>query len=110
MEILELQTMLQDTNTAIAELERAVLQDPASLSLAANLRSLQKRHSTLEENFVALANQLELDVCKYRLFPESGRPTIAALSHAWADFQNLFSVVYDALKNGPKSRARVSAD
>jgi hypothetical protein len=110
MEILDLQTKLQDTNTAMAELERAVVRDPTSLSLAANLRSLQKRHLMLEENFVSLANELELDVCKYRLFPESGRPTIAALSHVWSDFQNLFSVVYDALKSGPKIRARVSAE
>src|SRR5215469_10964227 len=109
-EILDLQAKLQDTNAAIAELERAVLRDPASMSLAANLRSLQKRHAMLEESFVSLANDLELDVCKYRLFPEAGRPTIAALSHAWADFQNLFSVVYDAIKSGPKTRARVSAE
>ena len=49
-----------------------------------------------------------MDVCSYRVSTPDGRPTIEALSNALISFQNLFSITFDAIKNGPKARARLS--
>lgn len=100
---------LQDTSAAIARVERTAVENPDLPSVVANLRSLRKRHSDLEIVFREIAASLELDVCHYRIVVNE-RPTIAGLSAIWGDFQALFSLVYDALKNGPKLRARAGAD
>jgi hypothetical protein len=106
-DILELQEKLQDTTAAIAQLEHAVIENPDTPSLAVNLRSLHKRREALESDFLELTNQLEQDVCRYRLFVGGTRPTISGLAQAWTNFQNAFSVIYDAIKNGPKVRGRI---
>ncbi|HME33515.1 MAG TPA: hypothetical protein VKG65_12230 [Terriglobales bacterium] len=106
-DILELQEKLQDTTAAIAQLEHVMIENPETPSLGANLRSLHKRREELEAVFLELTNQLEQDVCRYRLFVVGTRPTITGLAQAWTNFQNAFSVIYDALKNGPKVRGRI---
>ena len=83
---------------------------PDSEHLIGNLRSAQKRRRTLERAFATEANKVEVDVCSYRLFTEKGVPSIAALSEVLGYFQTLFSLVYDALKNGPKKRSRLSRE
>ncbi len=109
--VLEIQEKLQDTNAAIAQLERAMAVEPESLALSAVGKSLAKRQRTLESEFLAVVDSLGVDVCSYRLFGEHARPTITALSNALGDFQTLVSVVFDAIKTSlPKMRARVSAE
>jgi len=100
---------LQDTTAAIARAERTANDHPELPSIVANLRSLRKRHRDLEVVFNEIAAAQELDVCHYRLIV-SDRPTLGHISAVWTEFQSLFSLVYDALKNGPKQRARVSMD
>jgi hypothetical protein len=108
-DLLDIQEKLQDTSAAIARVQRAIVENPDHRSLAANLRSLEKRWSDLEENFREAAHHLELDVCHYRIVFED-RPTLMGLTSVWGDFQNLFSLVYDGLKNGPKLLARPSPE
>lgn len=72
--------------------------------------SLRKRQQSLESTFAHLAGTYQLDVCRYRLISEDEeRPKIMALASALADFQALFTQVYDALINGPKQRSTVGA-
>jgi hypothetical protein len=108
-DLLDIQEKLQDTSAAIARAQRTLAQNLSIPSVAANLRSLEKRWNDLEHNFRAVADRIELDVCHYRLLFED-RPTLIGLTSIWIDFQNLFSLVYDALKNGPKQRARLAPD
>jgi hypothetical protein len=108
-DLLDIQEKLQDTSAAIARAQRALAQNPSIPSVAANLRSLEKRWGDLEQNFRAVADRLELDVCHYRILFED-RPTLTGLASIWTDFQTLFSLVYDALKNGPKLIARLAPD
>lgn len=106
----DIQSKLQDTHAAIAKLERAVASDPQSRSLSAMARSLQKRQKKLESQFFAATEELGIDVCTYRLFTDEYRITMKAFTAALYDFQSLVSVVYNALKYGPKQRARISAE
>lgn len=109
-ELAELQAKLQDTHAAIVRIERMLTDNPDLPSLLANMRSLQKRHKNLEADFLAAAYELGVDVCTYRLFPDDQKPTLTGLVSALGDFQSLFSVVYDAIRTGPKKRARISED
>jgi len=107
----EIQEGLLDTNAAMAELEKAIANDPKSLSLLAMMKSLEKRYEKLEADFSAVVDSLGVDVCAYRIFGEEQYPSIRALSNVLGDFQNLVSTVYDAIKTAvPKIRARISAE
>lgn len=107
----EIQDMLLETNAAMAELEKAIANDPKSLSLSATMKSLEKRYQKLETDFLAEVDSLGIDVCAYRIFGEEARPTLKGLSSVLGDFQNLVSTVYDAVKTTvPKVRARISAE
>lgn len=108
--IVELQERIQSTIALIAEHEKAALTLNPPPSLLVNIRSLEKLQSQLERDFERMAASLELEVCKYRLIPDYGhRHYLSRIADAWNDFQNLFSSVYDAIKNGPV-KTRVSKE
>ncbi len=109
-ELLDLQHKLQETHAALVQLEREIAKEPRSRSLEITTRSLEKRYRQLEAEFLAAANRLEIDVCGYRLFAEEDRPTLAAMASALSNLQLLFSVVFDALKSGPKQTLKLGAD
>src|SRR5690348_5175997 len=102
--ILEIAAKLQDTEAAIAALSRAAAQNPSEPSLMVTRASLLKRQRNLEEQFSHAAALNELDVCNYRTFKASDaeNPPVFNLASALRDFQIWFTVVYDALKYGPK--------
>jgi hypothetical protein len=96
---------LDETRTVIADLENAMRSQEATPALTANVRSLYKRQRQLEDQFSQLTHENFLDVCIYRLFTNDGkRPSLSTVTRALGDFQSLFTVIYDALKNGPKER------
>jgi hypothetical protein len=110
-DLLDIVIKLRETEAASAQLEKAVRDHPESESALLSLESLQKRQEMLARAFTEAADEELLDVCSYRMFgDEDQRPSIAALTRAIGDFQSLITVVYDAIKNGPSERARVSAD
>jgi hypothetical protein len=100
----DIQGQLRELTGAIARLERALADHPLD-SLLVNIRSLQKRQHELEGEFTKAAALAQSDVCTYRLFADGERETISGLSSVLGDFQSLFTVIYDALKHGPKRRA-----
>jgi len=108
--LLELRDKLQDTHATIEGLQRALADHPDDAALAFTVRSLESRQRVLEQAFLAEANADHLDVCNYRLIPEGSTCSVAAISRALGSFQDLVTVVFDAMKNGPKLRARPSAE
>lgn len=96
------------TQAEIRELESAIEQFPDTNSLVLSLRSVERRREELEAEFRELSHEQFLDVCSYRMFSQEGeqRFTVSALASALADFQSLFSNVYDAIKNGARQRSR----
>jgi hypothetical protein len=109
IELTALQEELQDLNALIAKHERTLASHPEAKSLRANIQTLKRRRQSLEDDFLEAAAKVEIDVCSYRIIPGESRPTIMALSKALSDFQSLFSLTYDALKEGPKRIAKLSA-
>lgn len=106
--IIEIQERIQGTVALLAEYEKAALRPGAPASLRVNIRSLEKLSSQLEQEFHEIAAHEELDVCRYRLLIDRERPAFGSITRAWGQFQALFSSVYDAVKNGPKKRGRIS--
>lgn len=107
----EILLRLDETKAVIADLEQAMRTAKATPSLAANLRSVYKRQRELEDEFSAVANENYQDVCIYRLFAEEGpRPSISTVTRTLSDFQSLVTIVYDAIKNGPKDRATYTVE
>lgn len=102
---------ISDTQQAMRKLAALLSKNPSRLSLQSSYESLQKRHEVLEAKFLSLSNQNQLDVCSYRVFSEIGENyPIFAFGSALRDFQKWFSTIYDALKTGPKKRARLSPE
>lgn len=102
---------ISDTQAAMRKLEAAMAEHPSRLSLQATYESLQRRHENLEAKFLVVADLNYLDVCTYRVTSEGdGGYPISALGNVLVTLQKWFSTVYDALKTGPKKRARLSAE
>ncbi|HYL78408.1 MAG TPA: hypothetical protein VEU96_29725 [Bryobacteraceae bacterium] len=106
--LVELQDRIQSTNALIAEHERTVAEIGVAppRSLLANIRALEKLKRRLEEDYLDVAAQLELEVYRYRLLNESDRVTLTGVAEAWAKFQEFFGSVYSALtkSNLPKKK------
>lgn len=113
-EILELTTKIQETRAVIAQFERAVAENPEKPSLVASLTSLQRQMARLEAEFHAAAPRNFLEVIKYRVFDgidEHVKPKLPAIVLPLITFQQLFSLVYDALKSGdPRRTAKISEE
>jgi hypothetical protein len=106
-EFLEIRELLHDTAAAIARLEREMAAAPFSETLVAHMRSLQKRREQLEIRFHEVADEVGVDICTYRMHPQAVTPSVLSISKALGDFQSLFTVVYVALREGPRIRARI---
>ncbi|TXT38183.1 MAG: hypothetical protein FD138_464 [Planctomycetota bacterium] len=109
--LLDLQDKLRDTGALIAQHEKAMATSQ-SPSVAASLRSLQKRNRRLEAEFTEAAESAGVDVCSYRLFADNEKKTLSAVSifSAVEAFQNAFSVMFDAIRKGPKSKAALTPE
>ena len=112
--LLEIAEKLQDTQTALAKLENAIVKYPDEKGLGISLLSLRKRQKDLEGQFAEAANKQWVDVCSYRLFREEDiaeRPTLYAFSKTLLDFQSLVTLVYSAIKEDtPRQTTKVGAE
>lgn len=107
----ETKIKLGETQSLIATYEQALAEHPEHAGmLAISISSLQKMMRQLDREFATAVASLGLDVCRYRLIPEDGTAKITSVMKAVSSFQTFVSVVYDAIENGPKERARLAAD
>lgn len=108
--LIEIRQKLQDTEAAIARAERSLAKNPGSETAGLTIDSILKRKQQLIDEFSEIAKENVLDVCSYRIFSESGDSIkILSFSNALYNFQSLFTTVVDAIKNGPKERAKLDA-
>jgi hypothetical protein len=106
--LLQLQETIMTNTAAIGRLETALVQQPDSLVIQANLRSFRKLHESLTEEFQAIVREVGMDVCSYRMLQD--RPSVRALSRSLGAFQDAFSTVFESLRSGPMLRRTVSRD
>jgi hypothetical protein len=106
----ELQRDLQEASAAVAHAERTLAAHPNVPSVHATLRTIQNRRASLEEQFFAVADDLGLDVCGYRIEMEGNTASISGLTAVLGTFQKIFTTVYDALERGVKKKAAKNSD
>ncbi|TDR94518.1 hypothetical protein [Enterovirga rhinocerotis] len=90
----------------VSRLEGALARDPGNRALQINLAAAAKRAQSSQSDLMSISEYQRVEVCNYRLATEE-QPTfrVAAVSRSLIEYQNLFSQIYDALKNGPKGKA-----
>jgi hypothetical protein len=102
-----IQEQLQDTSAAVASAEQAVAQFPDSFAARTTLMSFAKRQGQLEDEFATTTRGLGTDICRYRVFSETEhRTALGPLCGTLGEFQDAYSIAYDAIKNGAKRRSR----
>ncbi|MBW5437445.1 hypothetical protein FXB41_22615 [Bradyrhizobium canariense] len=101
---------LRRTYAAIGEVQEVAARMPGDIMVLANLGSLKREATDLEALWEEECRQARVEVCRYRLMPENDeRYTVAAVTKSLLDFQELFSQIYDALKNGVKKSRQLSS-
>ena len=107
----QLQEELQETSAAIARAEQALVRHPYVPSVLATLKTIQKRHANLEQQFSEVASVAGLDVCRYRIDIEAAPPTVTGVSGVLLAFQKLVTAVYAAVKYAmPRQTTKTSAE
>lgn len=91
---------------AVSRLEGALAREPSRRDLQTNLAASMKLAKQTQDQLYRLSESARVEVCNYRLLPEAtesyGLPFI---SQSMLEYQNLFTQIHDAKKNGPKNRA-----
>ncbi len=108
--LIEVQTQLLETNTAISEVEASIGSNADSIALQAAAASILKRQKELEVEFLDIVNSRGEDVCSYRLLTERPKASLNTLTNSLNTFQKLFSIVYEAIKKGRRDKYSLSAE
>lgn len=91
---------------SVARLEAASMREPDSKALRMNLAAKQKLVRQLRSRLLELAQEVQVEICNYRLIQvENRRYGLAYVSESMLTYQNLFTQVHDAKRNGPKNKA-----
>lgn len=96
---------------SVARLESAIQRNPKDRAAAINLASMRRlaEQATAEMERLAALNHIE--VCRYRIVPIEGRSYgLGHVSKSLLEYQYLFSQIYDAIRNGKKSKASIGKD
>jgi hypothetical protein len=102
---------LRRAQEVLSEAERAAADFLNDRYVQANLLSLRTDVADLMDQWEAEARVKQRDVVRYRLIPsEATEYAIRSVTSSLHGFQEMFSQVFDALKNGAKRRARLTAD
>lgn len=96
---------------SVARLESALTRDPSNVALQVNLSASRKLARKSEEQLRQISEYQRVDLCNYRLIPDRDRAfRLGFVARSLLEYQNLFSQIYDALKNGAKNRAQVGME
>jgi len=95
----------------ITKVERIAAQFPDDIYIQANLNSLRYDAEELTREWAEETRLAQKEVCRYRMIPSYvGEYSIRTVTQSLLDFQELFSQIYDAIKNGTKKQARLAAE
>ena len=109
--LLEIRDKLRDTHAAVARLETEFAGDKNDAGLGLMLESLLQRQKSLESAFLEAAYRDQIEVCSYRLIKEHDTNfPVAALGDTLKGFQTWLTTIFDAIRTGPKEKARPSAE
>ena len=101
---------MNDLEATISRVEKGSRGEPA-LATRLSLQSLEKRRELLREELSGVTRKEFVDICDYRIIPENQNSyAISAVTAALHDFQELVTLIFDALTTKPKQRTSISQD
>jgi hypothetical protein len=87
-------------------MERALAASPDDKGLRITLLSARRMADRAEEELAEIAEQSDVDLCRYRVKREQdGNYPAAMFAESVVTYQDLFTALYDFVKNGAKSVA-----
>ena len=86
----------------MAALEKALARDPDDYALQKDLRSISRLAERFEQQFLELAKQSQIDVCRYRIIPGTNNYSLRNVTESLSDFQGIITAIYDAKVTGTK--------
>ena len=93
---------------SVSRLEKALERAPQDVTLQINLAAKRKFAKRAEEQFRHLAAMEHIEICDYRLLPGSvASYAVADVARSMLGYQNLFSQVHDANRNGKRKKAHI---
>ena len=96
---------------SVSRIEAALIHDPSDASLQVNLAAMSKMARQSQDQLLAFSGQRHVEVCNYRLLPEATSSYgLSSVSSSLLEYQNLFSQIHDAKKNGPKVNAVIGKE
>ncbi|AFO88199.1 hypothetical protein K4F84_11505 [Phaeobacter inhibens] len=100
---------LHEDASKLERLLRLVEKSPEDEELLNTLRAVEKRYQRARSELLAQAGSNHLDVVKYRVINQLDDYSVGTVVDSLSGFQKAFTAVHDAKINGPKDRARFSA-
>lgn len=89
---------LSETTALMKRYELAVLDDPeANAYLEHDIRSLEKLRNQLELEFSLIAEDLQVDECRYRIFRDGDTPPLWPVTSILGEFQYLVALVFHSI-------------
>lgn len=102
---------IREAEAAASRLESALRQEPNDRALRLDFLSARHLAEKLKEELLEIAPQEWMDVCSYRIVPETSNDySIAGVTGSLRGFQDMFTLVFAAISGGPKRTAHVSAE
>lgn len=98
--------------SSVARLERALERSPGDRGIQTSLAAMRKLAEKAEKEMLRLAEVNRIEVCNYRLVPEPAASlALPFISRSLLAYQNLFSQIHDAIRNGSlKERAVIGSE
>ncbi|WP_192246317.1 hypothetical protein [Mesorhizobium silamurunense] len=86
---------------SVSRLEQALEKSPTDKSLLLNISAMRRLAEQAQAELLSLAARNRIEICNYRLIPEQGVGyALPFVSRSYLTYQNLFSQIYDAIRNG----------
>jgi hypothetical protein len=96
---------------SLSQIEGALARAPTRRDLQTNLVAFKKLAQQSQDQLLQLSALKQIEICNYRLLPEATEHySLGYVSESLLAYQNLFSQVHDARRNGPKVRARLDKE
>lgn len=99
------------TFASVARLESRFESNPDDRATEVNLAAMRKMAAQAREELERLAAINHIEICEYRMIPSTAvEYGLLHVSKTLFEYQNLFTQIYDALKNGKKTNTGVGRD
>lgn len=102
---------LRSAFARVSEVEAVIAAHPDDRHVMISLESVKRDAQQLEAEWIEQCRVRQIEVCRYKLLaPLNKAYSASAFAKSLLEFQELFSQIFDAKKNGLKRRARVSGE